>query len=61
LAQSIDRELRGLRQAGHRLEKAAKEWGEAHKVYVAALHDLLLNAPKKKRPTVRPTRSSGGD
>jgi hypothetical protein len=52
VAQSIDRELRGLRRAGHRLEKAAKEWVEAHGIYVAALNELKRKtAPKKKRPT----------
>jgi hypothetical protein len=48
---SIDRELRGLRRAGQRLEKAAKEWGEAHRLYVLALNELQRKTtPKTKRP-----------
>jgi hypothetical protein len=50
MAQSIDRELRGLRRAGHRLEKAAKEWIDAHAIYVAAMDELKRKtAPKKRR------------
>jgi len=52
VAESIDRELRGLRRAGQRLEKAAKEWGDAHRLYVSALNELKLKTePKKKRST----------
>ena len=52
MAESIDRELRGLRRAGQRLEKAAKEWGEAHRLYVSALNELKLKTePKKNRAT----------
>jgi hypothetical protein len=48
VAQSIDRELRGLRRAGHRLERAAKEWVEAHAMYVAALNELKRKTGPKK-------------
>ena len=48
MAESIDRELRGLRRAGQRLEKAAKELGDAHRLYVSALNELQRKtAPKK--------------
>jgi hypothetical protein len=50
VAQSIDRELRGLRRAGHRLEKAAKEWIEAHAIYAAALDELKRKTTPKKQP-----------
>ena len=49
MAQSIDRELRGLRRAGQRLEKAAKEWGEAYRLYVLALNELQRKTTPKKR------------
>jgi hypothetical protein len=52
VAQSIDRELRGLRRAGRRLEKATKEWGEAHRLYVVALNELNLRTNPQKRPTL---------
>jgi hypothetical protein len=52
LAQSIDRELRGLRRAGRRLEKATKEWGEAHRLYAAALNELTQRTNPQKRSTL---------
>jgi exonuclease VII small subunit len=50
VAQSLDRELRGLQRAGQRLENASKEWEQAYRLYVAALDKLNRKAAAKNRP-----------
>jgi len=61
VAVSIDRELRGLRRAGQRLEKAAKEWGEAHRLYVLALNELQRKtAPKNQLASGGPALPGDG-
>ena len=40
MLQSIDLELRGLRQAGERLENATEEWVVAYRLYVGAVDTL---------------------
>jgi hypothetical protein len=40
VSQSIDVELRGLRQARERLENATKEWVVAYRLYVGAVEAL---------------------
>ena len=50
MSQSIDLELRGLRQAGERLENATKEWVVAYRFYVGAVEALSRkNASKTGR------------
>jgi hypothetical protein len=51
VVQPIDRKLRGLQQAGQRLENASKEWAAAYRLYAAALTELdRKQTPPEKRP-----------
>jgi hypothetical protein len=49
VSQSIDLDLRGLRQAGERLEDATKDWVLAYRLYVGAVDALRKNASKTGR------------
>jgi hypothetical protein len=49
MAQPIDRELRGLQRASHRLENATKEWEEAYRLYAEALIELDRKVAARKR------------
>jgi hypothetical protein len=57
VSQSIDLDLRGLRQAGERLENATKDWAVAYRLYVGAVSALIRrNAAKTGTRKRRPVR-----
>jgi hypothetical protein len=49
MLQSIDYELRGLREAGSRLENATKEWDVAYRLYTSAVDALNRKTVTKSK------------